>query len=99
MRNGKAVINLWGRELFMCWRKKACGGGEENKNKSKNKNKSGDEYVLIIANINSNERYIWWKYGHSKQMVENYHSGMKNNCGMRKPRGGSTLFWYTLPFS
>jgi hypothetical protein len=41
-----------------------------------------DNYNLLIANTNSNR--IWWRYGHYKQMIENYHDDLKNKLGIRK---------------
>jgi len=41
-----------------------------------------DKYNLLITNANSNR--IWWRYGHYKQMIENYHDDLKNKLGIRK---------------
>ena len=44
--------------------------------------KGNKEYKLLITNTKSSK--IRWKYGHYKQMVENYHNDLKNKFGIRK---------------
>ena len=44
--------------------------------------KESKGYKLLITNTKSNK--AWWRYGHYKQMVENYHNDLKNKFGIRK---------------
>jgi hypothetical protein len=40
------------------------------------------KYDLLVTN--TNPKRIWWRYGHYKQMIENYHDDLKNKLGIRK---------------
>jgi len=44
--------------------------------------KNEEKPRLLITNVSS--KWIWWLYGHHKQMIENYHDNLKNKMGIRK---------------